>query len=870
MQLAPGSRLGPYEILAPLGAGGMGEVYRARDPRMGREVAIKVSADRFSDRLEQEVHAVAALNHANICQIYDVGPNYLVMELIDGPTLADRIAMGPVPLEEALRIARQIADALEAAHEKGIIHRDLKPPNIKIKPDGTVKVLDFGLAKTGELAAVAGCPEESPTVAMGATMAGQIMGTASYMSPEQARGKTVDRRTDIWAFGVVLYEMLTGRRMFEGETISDTLAGVLTKEPDWHGVPVKTQSLLKNCLEKDPKRRLRDIGDAWRLVGDAPASATRNHTPWIVAGLLALTSALSLWAPWRGNVAPIERPSSRLDLDLGSDVSLVSTDGPAVVLSPDGTRIVFVSEDQDGTARLYTRRLDQPKPTRLVGTEGAYVPFLSPDGQWVGFFASGKLKKTRIEGGDPLPLCDAPSGRGASWGEDGNIIASLDATGGLSYVPSSGGRAVPLTELAPGEDSHRWPHVVQGGKFILFTFSEAAINWDETGIAIFSLQDRQRKTLLKPAGAYPRYLPSGHLAYVTKGSVFAAPLDLKRLEVTGVATRLDDVSTNSARGFAQADFSPSGIFLFRTGGSEGLSTVHWLDASGKTEALPLEAARYSYPRLSPDGSRLAYVMNQGSNSDLWIYDWKRSANRRLTNGLVTTTPIWSPDGRFVIFQSFGGIFYIQADGAGAMQQLLKSKYRQLPNSFSRSGKLVFSELSTANAELRILPVEIGSGKLQAGEPQSLLEASSISTFAAFSPDGRWLAYANANAGPYEIYVRAFPDKGTQVQVSNAGGTMPFWSRNGRELFYRTENQRIMVVNYAVNGESFIPGKPRPWYGGRTSNTGLAVNLDLAPDGKRFIVLMPSENRESRERQSHVTLVTNFFEEVRRRFAGQSK
>jgi serine/threonine-protein kinase len=445
----------------------MGEVYRAGDPRMGREVAIKTSAERFSDRFEREVRAVAALNHPNICQVYDVGPNYLVMELVEGPTLADRIKQGAIPLDEALNIARQIADALEAAHEKGIVHRDLKPANIKIKPDGTVKVLDFGLAKIAEPAKSAENPEISPTLTLEGTRMGQILGTAAYMAPEQARGKTVDKRADIWAFGVVLYETLTGRRLFQGETISDTLASVLAKEPDWQRVPTKAQRLLKSCLERDPRRRLRDIADAWRLLEEAPAPAARSHLPWIVAGALALALVGTLWAPRRGAVTPTEHPSVGLDLDLGSDMSLGSTAGSTVILSPDGTRLVFVSRGQDGIARLFTRRLNQPRATLLPKTEGAYAPFFSPDGQWVGFFAGGKLKKTRIEGGEPVSICDAPAGRGGSWAEDGTIIAELDSLTFLSLVLPDG-KVTPLTELGPGEISHRWPQVLPGGKAVLF------------------------------------------------------------------------------------------------------------------------------------------------------------------------------------------------------------------------------------------------------------------------------------------------------------------------------------------------------------------------------------------------------------------
>jgi serine/threonine-protein kinase len=447
--------LGRYEILAPIGAGGMGEVYRANDPQLHREVAIKVSAEQFSDRSEREARAVAALNHPNICHLYDVGPNYLVMELVDGPTLSERIKSGAIPLEESLNIARQIIDALEAAHEKGIIHRDLKPSNIKIKPDGTVKMLDFGLAKVAEESAPAGSLESSPTLSLEqATRAGTIIGTAAYMSPEQARGKIVDKRADIWAFGVVLYEMLTGRRLFQGETNSDTLAAVLKEEPDCNRVPQKVQPLLRRCLERDPKRRLRDIGDAWPLLDEAshPLPTVKSSVLWrVAAGVLALAFAIAVWAPWRGATRPIEQPLARLDLDLGPDVSLGSNPGPAAILSPDGTRLVFVSQGSDGTRRLFTRRLDQPKAAQLAGTEGAYAPLFSPDGQSVGFFAGGKLKKTRIDGGEPVALCDAPAGRGASWGEDGSIIAALDSQVGLSQVKPETGKVFPLTELSLGK-----------------------------------------------------------------------------------------------------------------------------------------------------------------------------------------------------------------------------------------------------------------------------------------------------------------------------------------------------------------------------------------------------------------------------------
>jgi serine/threonine-protein kinase len=851
----------------------MGEVYRARDPRMGREVAIKVSSERFSDRFEREVRAVASLNHANICQVYDVGPNYLVMELIEGPTLADRMAGGAVPLEEALGIARQIGDALEAAHEKGIIHRDLKPANIKIKPDGTVKVLDFGLAKIAEQAAVAGNPDESPTVAMGGTIVGQIMGTAAYMSPEQARGKAVDKRSDIWAFGVVLYEMLTGRRMFEGETISDTLAGVLTKEPDLMRVPVKAQRLLKNCLEKDPKRRLRDIGDAWRLLEESPNPAGMNATPWkLAAATLLVVCMIALWASWSRNPPGSERGPVELDLDLGGDASLVSPMGPAVILSPDGGRLVFVSNGPDGKSRLFTRELKQRKATVLAKTEGAYAPFFSPDGQWVGFFAGGKLKKTRIDGGEPVALCDAPAGRGASWGENGLIVAQLASFAGLSIVSVEGGTPSPLTELTPEELSHRWPQFLPGSQNVLFLAATSYGSMDPSAISVVSLKDRVRTTVLDRAGIYPRYLASGHLVFVNKGSLFAVLFDAGRLQVRGTPVKLGEVSANPTLASAQYDISSKGLLAYVVGMTERLRTIQWIDAAGRAEAFVSEPALYGYPRVAPDGVRVAVIGSQGVGGDIFIYDQERGGKIRLTSEMTAAHPTWSPDGRFVVFTAPGGLFWTRSDGAGQPQPLTRSKRRQVPGSFTPDGaRLIFSEMTPdGGAELRMVNLDASSGQLRAAEPQSLMKTATVEGLATISRDGKWLAYADVEGGTYEVYVRAFPDKGARVLVSNAGGMIPVWSRNGHELFYRTEDNRIMVVSYTTKGDLFLPQKPRLWSGRQLANMGTGRNYDVAPDGARCVVLTPVDSGEPRETQNHVNLVVNFFDELRRRFAGQQK
>jgi serine/threonine-protein kinase len=846
-------------------------VYRAHDPRMGRDVAIKVSAERFSDRFEREVRAVAALNHPNICQIYDVGPNYLVMELVEGPTLATRVKAGALTFDEALTVARQIADALEAAHEKGIVHRDLKPANIKVKPDGTVKVLDFGLAKMAQAAVVAGSPEESPTLTMEATRAGQILGTASYMAPEQARGKTVDKRVDIWAFGVVLYEMLTGRRLFTGETTSDILVAVLKEEPDWNRVPAKVLRLLKSCLEKEPNRRLRDIADAWRLLDDAPAQvASRIRLPWALATVLAVALAVSIAVRLRVAVSPIDHSSMRLDLDLGPDVSLGSSIGPAVILSPDGTRMVFVSLGSDGIQRLLTRRLDQPKITHMPGTDGAYAPFFSPDGQWVGFFAQGKLRKTRIDGGDPVILCDAPAGRGASWGEDGTIVAALNSLTFLSQVSAEGGKPpTPLTELAAEESSHRWPQILPSGKAVLFLASTTyGGSMDPGGIAVVSLKDRRRKMVLEHAGIYPRYLTTGQLLYGTKGSLFGVPFDLERMEVRGASMALGEISTNPTLGSAQYDVSRNGTLVYLMGILEKLWTIQWLDSTGRaeSESIVSEPALYNYPRLSPDGTRLAVIESQGVGGDLFVYDAERGGKTRLTNEMSPSYPLWSPNGEFLVFRAAGGIFWTRSDGAGQPLPLTQSKRHQVPCSFTPDGRrLVFAEaIAAGGAEIRVVPLESGSGQVRAGEPQSLFKTATLEVYASISPDGRWLAYADAEAGSYEVYVRAFPDKGKRLHVSNAGGMIPIWSQNRNELFYRTEGQRIMVVNYTIKGDSFIPEKPRLWSGKQLANLGTSRNYDVAPDGRRCVALMPVGGAEPRETPSHITVVVNFFDEVRRR------
>jgi predicted Ser/Thr protein kinase len=586
MNLPSGTRLGPYEILDLLGRGGMGEVYRARDPRLGRDVAIKVSAEQFNERFEREARAAASLNHPGICTLHDVGPNYLVMEVVEGPTLAERIKAGPIPLEEALGIARQIADALEAAHEKGIVHRDLKPGNIKVKVDGTVKVLDFGLARltdpVGAGLQTGPYVSASPTITSPAvTGIGVILGTAAYMAPEQARGKTVDKRADIWAFGVVLYEMLTGKRAFDGEDVSTILAAVIQTEPKLESVPRKAQRLLKSCLEKDPKKRLRDIGDAWKLLDDTAASTVppswRGALGWIAAAALAIVSAVAIWAPWRTTLGSAERPLVRLDVDLGSDISLVPLTNPtpsSVLISPDGTRLMYLANVAAGPTRIFMRRLDQLKATELAGTDGALSPFISPDGQWVRFFDGRRLKKISVEGGATVPLGDFGIFAGASWGDDGNLIVGSGLNKGLLRMPSAGGTEDTVVELASDELFLSAPQILPGGKAVLMAVYGTPPGVDKANIDIVSLGDRSRKTLLRGATS-ARYLPSGHLVYTNRSTMFTVPFDVETSETRGAAVPvLDDVAYDGAAGFAQFDVSRGGT-LTRRLASGATSNATW-------------------------------------------------------------------------------------------------------------------------------------------------------------------------------------------------------------------------------------------------------------------------------------------------------
>jgi Tol biopolymer transport system component len=887
LALTPGTRLGVYDITAAIGEGGMGQVYRATDAKLKRQVAIKVlppslavDADRLA-RFQREAEMLASLNHPNIAAIYGLeesgGLTALVMELVEGDDLSQRIARGAMPLGEALPIAKQIAEALETAHERGIIHRDLKPANIKVRADGAVKVLDFGLAKAIDPAGASGVTvANSPTVTAHATALGMIMGTAAYMAPEQAKGKPVDKRADIWAFGVVLYEMLTGRRAFEGEDVSSILAAVIQSEPRWDSVPANVRRLLESCLEKDPRRRLRDIGDVWKLLDDGPAVALRSRTGtpgWIAAGLLAVVTALALWALWRGASPPTAQPLVRLDVDLGPDVSLAPLVGPTfstVVISPDGTRLVYVGSVSGGPFRLLTRRLDQPKAAELPGTEGAMNPFFSPDGRWVGFWSGKAISKVPVDGGGAVLLGELATMTGGHWDDDGNlVIGTGPSSTGVLRMPSTEGLATPMLELASGELFHVDPQILPGGKALLFQAIRTPPSQDNSSVDVVSIADRHRKTLVRGVGS-PRYLLSGHLVYTNKSTMFAVPFDLERLETRGTAVAvLDDVAYDPVGSAAQFDVSQRGTLVYRrrSGGASSSATVQWLDPTGKQVPLLAKPGAYvGTPRVSPDGKRIAIAIKDGANQDIWVYEPQRDAMTRLTfGGPIFANPVWNRDGRYVVFGSLGGgVFWSRADGAGRPQVLMSSQSLQFPTSLTLDGKrLAYTQVADGAPQIWTVPIQDNGGGLKAAAPERFLTTKFIDGDAAFSPDGRWIAYTSNESGRLEVYVRAFaasvPAGGARWPISNSGGGAPGWSPNGRELLYLTGDQ-IMTVGYTASGDSFVAEKPRVWAAGVRSGSG----FDLAPDGRRVAVSVTVGTPDVQRQEHSVVFVLNFFDELRRR------
>ncbi len=889
MVLSAGTRLGHYEILSPIGAGGMGEVYCATDTQLDREVAIKILPEGFASnperiaRFEREAKVLATLNHPNIAAIYGLAETEnntraIVMELVAGPTLADRLKTGLLSLAEALAVARQVAEALEAAHEKGVTHRDLKPANIKAPLDGSVKVLDFGLATVAQVAERD--PADSPTLTMRATEAGVIMGTAGYMSPEQACGKRVDRRADIWSFGVVLYEMLTGKRLFSGETVSDTLADVLRSEINFGklpaGTPAAIRELLRRCLDRNVKNRLRDIGEA-RIVLQNPIrdeSVAKTALPeswfrwWFIgAALLALIAAGLGFGLWRA-MRPAAHPLIRLSVDLGPDALAGLT--TTVTISPDGQRLIYPARGPGGQQQFATRMLSESQPTLLHGTENGYDPFFSPDGKSVGFFAEGKLKRISIQGGAPLTLCDAVNPRGGSWGEDGNIVAALGSFSALSRVAISGEAPQRLTKLVGGEITHRWPQVLPGNRAVVFTASATTVGMDDANIEVMVLKTGATK-ILHRGGYYGRYLPSGYLVYVHQGVLFGAAFDLDRLELKDAPTPIiEQVAGNASQGGGQFDFSQTGSLVYLAGKelAQGWPVV-WVDSTGKNKPLLSAPGVYYEPRFSPDGQRLALTITS-NGSDIFVYEGQRSALTRLTFDAKSSIAVWSPDGKHIAYRSTSSagpkLWWVRSNGSREPLSLMEGGTNTVaPWSFSSDGRrLAYHEINPDTGfDIWTIPLDTSDpDHPKPGKPEPFLRTRFDEAVPMFSPDGRWIAYRSNATGAAEIYVQPFPGPGGKWQISTGGGLYGYWSKNGRELFYETADNRIMEVDYTVNGDTFVPGQPRLWTDKRVFYPG-SSNLDLAPDGKRFAAFGEPENARTEKGPVHVTFLLNFFDELRR-------
>ena len=850
MDLSPGERLGPYEILARIGAGGMGEVWKARDSRLDRAVAIKICAGQFSDRFDREARAVAALNHPNVCTIHDVGPNYLVMELVEGPSLADRIAAGRIPLDEAVALARQIAEALEAAHEKGIIHRDLKPANIKLTGDGKVKVLDFGLAKAFDTGHGAADPANSPTLTMSATLTGAILGTAGYMSPEQARGMAVDKRSDIWSFGCVAYEMLTGGPAFPGLTVVDLLAAVMTREVQFDAIPEHLRPIVAKCLRRDPKQRWRDIGDVRMALdeakpAEAPAEApmqTASRRVWIAAagsaafGAVAGSVATSLRQP-----PTSEAPALHLQIAPPPGEEFISGGGDSAI-SPDGRMIAFVAS-ANGATRLWIRTLDSTAARSVEGTDGAQLPFWSPDSRSVGFFADGKIQRSDLASGQPAVIAEAPFFRGAAWSLDGTIVFAPNTLGGFHGVPASGGAVTPLTPLDPanGELSHRWPLFLPNSRqFLYFVRSSHP---KRSGIYLGSLDQPRDKTFLAESTSAGRYCPPassrpGYLLFVKDEKLVAQPFDPRGGTLSGHAQQVpggDRVPRSAV--FNLADFSVSSDGKILLGGSGGgRQQLAWLSRDGKILKPVLPSNRYAHLRLSPDGTRCAVVLDDASgNRELWLVEFAREIQTRLAGGDIVT-PIWAAGGKSLVYCSFGVpiLFEKDASGAGPAKQLLRAEHPVFPSDSSPDGRyLIYEDVGDSN--LWLLPLG-GDAK-----PVPFLTIPGLKWNGSFSPDGKWVAYTSNESGPSQIYVRSFPASASQRwQASSNGGNLGRWRHDGRELFYVAPDRMLMAVPVRPNRQGLDFGTPAPLFRLLPSAGPLTYGYDVSHDGQRILTLVPAK------------------------------
>ncbi len=892
MAITSGSQIGPYQIVAPLGAGGMGEVYRATDSRLRREVAIKVIPETTAGtpermaRFAREAQFLAALNHPNIASIYgfEESPTMtaLVLELVEGPTLAERIVQGPLHLEDALPIMRQITEALEYAHDRGIVHRDLKPANIKIKSDGTVKVLDFGLAKALSDEINPSDISNSPTLTAAATQAGLILGTAAYMSPEQARGKTVDRRADIWSFGAVVFEVFTSKSAFRGDTVSDTLAAVIRGEPDWTllsaSVPHEVQQLIRRCLVKDPRQRLQSIGEARiavenalagrnsSILGVAPSSRTEEPVkmpPENRALKIAAAGALGLLLVAAGFLAanmlhrgsPHDAAAIRFAIIPPAGTSLSSLGQRTVAISPDGRRIAISASSSDGP-RLYLREMNSAASVPLAGSEGATNPVFSPDGRWLAFFAGGKLKKISFDGGVPEAVVDSVVDvQGVSWGADHNIYYAPSLKSGIMRVSENGGTPQPVTKLQAdkAEFGHISPQILPGGKTLLFTVLSEGDAVNDGTLLGHNMASGERKVILAK-GFDPHFFPPNHLLFVRAGTLMAVEFDPATLETNGSpAPVVQDVVTHAGSGSAQYDISRDGTLIYVNGGKQATeNSVVLAEHDARPQPLALKSNIYESPRFSPDGKFLALTVRL-PDPDIWIYDLERGALRRITFAPgVDELPVWSPDGKRIAYASNGRqqAFVIPVDGSGQEEPLMKNQGHFHLQSWSPDGKLIAYERLGSSGQYEIWMLPMSGDK----KPYAYLVSQFRLNQPAFSTDGNWLAYTSNESGRPEVYVQRFPGPGEKIQVSTDGGSNPEWSRDGKYLVY--ENSGTLWAT-EVMVSPFRVGKSRVLYQGDIWNDAAGPNYTLAPGGKRIVVVERIKDPDG----GNVKVVLNWNQEL---------
>jgi len=888
MPLAPGTRLGPYEVIAAIGAGGMGEVYEARDPRLNRTVAIKVLLDHISDhpearaRFEREAQLIAGLSHPHISTLHDIGrhegTDYLVMELLQGETLAQRLERGPIPLDQALQYAIEIADALDQAHRHGVTHRDLKPGNVMLTRSG-VKLLDFGLAKLRQSSHMSSLSNVATLPRNDMTGEGTILGTLQYMAPEQLEGREADARTDIFAFGSVMHEMVTGQRAFEGKSRMSLMGAILRDMPPPASTiqrvcPPALDRLIATCLAKEPDDRWQSARDVRRelkwIAESRPASSgvvgrdASARTAWFppvsarVAAAVAIVAALlagaAIWTI-RPVARAVPRAVARASVALPPGDEIGDANRVSVALSPDGAVLAYVGR-RDGTTRLYVRAIDSLEARAIPGTENAAGPFFSSDGRWIGLFAQGKLKKVPAGGGAVQVLCDAASGEGGTWSADDTIYFAPFNTSGIWKVSAGGGTPQRVTTLnrSTGEVSHRWPQVLPGGKALLFT-AWTGPGFDERHLQLQMLDTGERRILV-PGASGGRYVASGHLLYSRDDALMVVPFDLARLQVAGPAVALPERALDDEG--PHFGVSDSGILAYVPVSARRFERrLVWVNAAGNVEPLPIPSRAFTDPTISPDGRSVAFT-TLGAVETIGIYDFARHSLSALTATTAGSSqaPVWAPDGSRLAYRGtragFRNLFWKPVDGGAEEVRLTTSENLQTPTSWSIGNLLAFSDVSvTTGYDIWVL-------SMAGGPPQVVLQTKGNETNPTFSRDGRWLAYTSSESGTNEVYVRPFPGPGRRLQVSTDGGFEPVWSRNGRELFYRRGN--AMVAATVTTEPVFTAGSPRTLFKGTYIETDTGgAGYDVAADG-RFLMVQPVEAPQP---ATSINLVLNWFDELKR-------